>query len=131
MTTEEMVEVMNAYTAGKGIEFKRHEDNEWVSIDHPTWCWHYYDYRVEPESKRMTNRQLAEWCAKGNGQWKYNFSGSVATGYILDSEEHDDVEVHEKIVIRSWDSDIWVEPTEKIYLRDCKGRLSYDNERNI
>lgn len=82
--------------------------------------WFIYPYE-EPAKQRMTNRMLVEWLAKGNGMFKYK----NATAYCytfdthLESELND--EVAENIVIRSWDSEEWIEPTVDIYERDCKG----------
>lgn len=78
-----------------------------------------YPYE-EPPKQRMTNRQLAEWLAKGNGQYtlgrddpKTHFEYNIE----LDDEE---VDVGYIVVIRSWGSDKWVSPTVDIYERDCK-----------
>ena len=51
----------------------------------------------------MTNLQLAEWLAKGNGQYK--FRNGYAVGDIL---------------IRPWGTDEWIKPSLEIYERDCK-----------
>ena len=78
-----------------------------------------YPYE-EPPKKRMTNRQLAEWLARGNGQ--YTLGRDDPKTHFEYDIELDDKEVDEGyiVAIRSWDSDEWVEPTYEIYLRDCK-----------
>lgn len=79
-----------------------------------------YPYE-EPPKQRMTGIQLMEWLSKGNGLFKYN-KGSVACyDYGEGVEEELNDEVDEDIVIRTWDSEEWIEPTVDIYERDCKG----------
>lgn len=60
--------------------------------------------------KRMTNRQLAMWLTKGNGE---RSSDKLANSYhhhaYLKSEANDFVD--ECILVRKWDSEEWVEPT--------------------
>ena len=74
----------------------------------------------EPPKQRMTNRQLAEWCAKGNGEFTWGNDTQSYTEYPyarkLVNEYVDDI-----IIIRPWDSEEWIEPTVDIYERDCKG----------
>lgn len=75
MTTAEMIAVMKAYDEGKKIQFKENHEVEWHDCNTPLWDWACFDYRVKPEEEltRMTNRQLAEWCAKGYGQIKEDY----------------------------------------------------------
>lgn len=77
-----------------------------------------YPYE-EPSKKRMTNRQLAEWLAKGNGQ--YTTGGTIyhRLGYSCNNEDAQILK--ECYKIRSWGSEEWIEPTVDIYERDCKG----------
>ena len=66
----------------------------------------------------MTNQQLAEWLAKGNGQYRFrdeSAEGSFWTVY----EDEEDLAVDD-IFIRPWGTDEWVKPTVEIYERDCK-----------
>lgn len=78
-----------------------------------------YPYE-EPPKKRMTSRQLAEWLAKGNGQYTTESYGRVYVAYDYYKEKENN-EVDRRIIIRPWDSEEWVEPTVDIYERDCKG----------
>lgn len=78
-----------------------------------------YPYE-EPPKKRMTNRQLAEWLAKGNGQYTTESYNRVYAAYDY-SKVKENNKVDESIIIRPWDSEEWVEPTVDIYERDCKG----------
>lgn len=77
-----------------------------------------YPYE-EPPKKRMTYRQLAEWLAKGNGQ--YTTGGTIYhdLGYN-NCDNADGNTLKECYKIRTWDSEKWIEPTVDIYERDCK-----------
>lgn len=71
------------------------------------------------EPKLMTNRHLAEWLAKGNGERKLREDEPVSNALIY-YEDDENLPVGEDVVIRPWDSDEWVKPTVDIYERDCK-----------
>ena len=84
----------------------------------------YYHYLLypyeEPPEKRMTERQLAEWLSKGNGEYSRDAYDRAYSYYgYYKSEKNNDVASDVKI--RAWDSEEWVEPTVDIYERDCKG----------
>lgn len=78
-----------------------------------------YPYE-EPPKKRMTYRQLAEWLAKGNGQFTTGGTIYHSIGYnnCNDADEHTLKGCYK---IRYWDSEEWIEPTVDIYEQDCKG----------
>lgn len=48
MTTEEMIEVMQAYTKGEAIEVSDKGADDWSEIKHPLWDWNSFEYRVKP-----------------------------------------------------------------------------------
>lgn len=76
---------------------------------------------IEDEPKLMTNRQLAEWIARGNGLWRHDPSNSgVVYNYYWFLEKDMGAEISNNIVIMPNDSNEWVEPTLDIYERDCK-----------
>lgn len=78
-----------------------------------------YPYE-EPPEKRMTNRQIAEWLARGNGEYSRDaYDRAYAEYSYFKSESNNEVDSDMKI--RSWDSEEWVEPMVDIYERDCKG----------
>ena len=78
-----------------------------------------YPYE-EPPKKRMTNRQLAEWLAKGNGQ--YTTGGTIYHEFDYTNWDNaDENTLKGGYKIRSWGSEEWIEPTVDIYERDCKG----------
>lgn len=50
MTVDEMITVLQAYKAGKTIQFKPHVKSEWTTIDgEPSWLFPFCDYRVFKE----------------------------------------------------------------------------------
>ena len=125
MTTKEKIAVMQAYEDGKKIQiyFKASGWTDWDVSWGPVWDWDKHDYRIKPEEeepKRMTKRQLFEWCGKGNGAIKLKDSGQIIFTYSYHEDDENDP-ASEVILIRPWDSDEWVEPTVDIYERDCKG----------
>ena len=68
-------------------------------------------YLVEEPKKprRMTNRELAKWLAKGNGQWRTTVSLIARTSWeYSNAVGHKDVQ--DDIVIRGWDEEEWHEP---------------------
>lgn len=83
-----------------------------------------YPYDELPK-KRMTNRQLFEWLAKGNGEYTEDDYVSVYNTYPYDKKEENN-EVASGVKIRTWDSEEWVEPTVDIYERDCR-KVRNDN----
>lgn len=124
MTTKEMIAVMQAYEDGKKIQTRtKIKGDDWKD-EIPTWDWAFCEYRIKPEEEkpvRMTNRQLAEWLAKGNGEHSYGEGKNdpAFTYWSYDLEEMN-LTIEEEVVIRPWGSDEWVAPTADIYERDCK-----------
>lgn len=95
---------------GKGLFILRHNT-----------CGFYLLYPYEePSKKRMTHRMLAEWCAKGFGEYTDKDYKSAYTRFPYD-KGFENYEVEENIIIRTWDSKEWQEPTEEFFLRDCRG----------
>ena len=82
--------------------------------------WQYIYPYEEPPEQRMSYRQLAEWLAKGNGQ--YTTGGTIYHNISYNNcDNADEHTLREGYKIRLWDSEEWVEPTVDIYERDCKG----------
>ena len=53
MTTEEMIEVMQAYTRGETIEVSGKGADDWSEIKHPLWDWNSFEYRVRPKNRKF------------------------------------------------------------------------------
>lgn len=84
------------------------------------YSWEFLYPYEEPPKQRMTNVQFMEWLAKGNGVYKSE--GGYVHTYLFELEELLDEEVDKGLLIKSWDSEEWIEPTVDIYERDCKGK---------
>ena len=73
----------------------------------------------------VTHRELAEWLAKGNGEWKHepSHSGIVYTTYkYLECEADSPITLNvcnQRIVVRRFGEKEWHSPTKK-YIRDGK-----------
>ena len=61
-----------------------------------------------PKTRRMTNKELARWCADNKGQWSSLTNNLCNHAYYYDSG--DDIEVPNRILIREWNSNEWHEP---------------------
>jgi hypothetical protein len=64
----------------------------------------------EPKQKRATNKELAEWCAKGNGQIHYAGAANVHSFYSYQNEDDDSL-VTPDVYIRKFGDTEWVAPT--------------------
>lgn len=71
------------------------------------------------DDELMTNRQLAEWVARGNGEYTHEDMdiASLALVYYKDEEDNS---VSSTTLIRRWGDTDWVKPTKAIYEEDCK-----------
>lgn len=66
----------------------------------------------------MTNQQLSEWLAKGNGLYRFRFGSTEGSFWIIEKSE-ENLAVGD-ILIRPWGTDEWIKPTVEIYRRDCR-----------
>lgn len=75
------------------------------------YCAEIPKQEPKQEPKRVTNLQLTEWLAKGNGVWKRKNNDS--TIYINSSffEDLEEEEVGDFILIRPFGTKEWLEPT--------------------
>ena len=62
-----------------------------------------------PKSRRVTNRELSKWLAKGRGECR-NQNGLVSNYCVYDETESDEA-VPSYIRVRRWDDNEWHEPT--------------------
>jgi len=58
MNTDEMIEVMRAYTRGEAIEVSDKGANDWSEIKYPLWDWNSFEYRVRPAKKVTIDKNL-------------------------------------------------------------------------
>lgn len=76
MTTEQMIDVMQAYVDGEQIEFKKKEGvseyYEWELLDIvPSWDWHQFNYRVKPKNTYRPYKNAEEFITGQNERGKY------------------------------------------------------------
>lgn len=109
------LEVKRAYyLENKKIQFKIPNSNKWTNFkdgEEPSWL-DVNEYRIKPKETHLTNRQVAEWLAKGNGQVLYlgNVMGDI---YYGDGQDNKPC----KEQIRKWSDSEWHEPTKE-YIED-------------
>lgn len=105
-------------TAG-GKFYKDHFNDTYVEFEGTEEECDAWITEHTPKTSRMTNIELAEWLAKGNGlvKWEGADVSEVYTYFILD-EDSLNAEVSEDILIRAWD--------EKEWHRPCKVEVSDD-----
>jgi hypothetical protein len=55
MTTQEMIEVMQAYERGEEIEMRlaNCEEYEWAFAGLPVWNWEKFEYRIKPKEPKF------------------------------------------------------------------------------
>jgi hypothetical protein len=113
------LEVKRAYLKGKTIQRKTPE-GIWVDcIFNCSWETDV-EYRIKPEAETktetpMTNREVAEWLAKGNGEI---LSLSNMRNHILNYSELAEKLLCEHL-IRKWSDSEWHKPTKE-YIEGVK-----------
>ena len=119
LNLKDYVEENNVDFMGKLTELEVVDSYPFRLNDKYSWQF-LYPYE-EPPKQRMTNRQFIEWLAKGNGMFKYKNATPYCHIFVTPLESELKKEPAENTVIRTWDSEEWIEPTVDIYERDCKG----------
>lgn len=80
------------------------------------------------DDELMTNRQLAEWLAKGNGEMTLENNDS----YIYTEKVHfkgdADKPVRDDVIIRRWRDTEWSKPIKAIYEEDCIPNTAINKE---
>lgn len=74
---------------------------------------------TQDKDTTMTHHELAEWLAKGNGQYRHRDTNAEFSQWIV-IEYEEDLAVDDNLLIRPWGTDEWIKPTVEIYRRDCK-----------
>ena len=64
------------------------------------------------KTRRMTNRELAKWCADNKGQW--GNAGDARCYHAYSYISGDNTEIPDSIKLREWNSDQWHEPLVKV-----------------
>lgn len=100
-----------AYEQGKTVQVLYNDTWQDVLPSHD-WSKHE-TYRIKPEEKLATNRQLAEWLARGMGEicfYKDEVLSNTKLSYY--NYENDD-EPATEVLVRTWEDVDWEKPTLK------------------
>lgn len=79
------------------------------------------------DDELMTQRQLAEWLAKGHGEYSYE-TNSLTFNYWQYSKGDEDKPVGNYFLIRRWGDTEWSKPTKAIYEEDCIPNMAINKE---
>lgn len=82
---------------------------------------------LEEDEPLMTNRQLAEWLAKGNGEF-FCEGGQISSSNFVYYKEEGDNSVSASTLIRRWRDTEWSKPTRAIYEEDCIPNTAINKE---
>lgn len=120
------LELKTAFKQGKTIQALM-PSNTWEDVKNPKWCYPPEEYRIKPEPELekedvvetdkygenlVTCRQLAEWLARGNGEYKMEGIHRCYYEYWY-HEDDSDVLVSEKAWVRKWGEKTWYKPTRQ------------------
>ena len=76
MTTQEKIEIMQAYAEGKKIQVRiigTEKWKDWTISEEPKWDWPHNDYRIKPELTYRPYKDAAEMIA----DFKKRFNAKV------------------------------------------------------
>lgn len=84
-----------------------------VLPDH-NWSEHENEtYRIKPKEKLATNRQLAEWLARGMGEICFYKDALLCDMKLSYYNYENDDELATEVLVRTWQDVDWSEPTLK------------------
>lgn len=78
--TKTMISVMQAFDAGKQIEFKANGNDNWIQTTYPNWDWPRCNYRVKETIKDSFN------FAGLDPKWKYAARDKNDNIYVYQNE---------------------------------------------
>ncbi len=91
----------------------------WKTDDGMHWRYVFkYEDNEHFFYKRLTYRQLSRWLGTGKGEF-LNIDTRYVSSRAFYPESESDEEVPTKLLVRTWDSEEWVQPTTKI-LKELK-----------
>lgn len=93
------------------------DSSGWKDLLMPQWDLDPKRYRIKPDepkkSKPVTNRELARWLAKGNGEYyKDNCDGWESHRCIEYQYDQDNLPVS-NVMVRKWEDEEWHLPTRE------------------
>jgi hypothetical protein len=100
-----------AFQQGKEIEALM-PDGIWQTVENPKFVYPPENYRIKSKEyeKPVTCRQLAEWLAKGNGEYKIEGMNRCYSEYWYNEDDLDEL-VSAKTWVRAWVDKNWHKPT--------------------
>ena len=107
--------------------FKNVEERDLCPFHGNGLCSFQFFRPVLEEEELMSQRQLAEWLARGNGEYSYETS-SLTFNYWQYSKGDEDKPVGNYFLIRRWGETEWVKPTKAIYKEDCLTNKAINEE---
>lgn len=104
------------YVERKKLQYYDSADEDWEDVQgEPSWRMSPDDYRIKPEKKaeeRVTHKEMAEWLAKGKGQYMSTHTPMYLHSFAY-RDEQDNERVPEDIRVRAWGDSKWHEPTKE------------------
>lgn len=105
------LELKKAYKQGKVIELYDESDGTWETLkEEPNWYFDPSHYRIA-EDRPVTNKEFVRWMGSNLGQWRYEKSIAVYTGFFSYALTIEDEPISPSILVRKWDDTEWVKPT--------------------
>lgn len=96
---------------GKTVQTFLESEQEWVEYLGECFPGDPNLYRIK-EEKPVTERELAEWLSKGNGEFKIDDVHRCCYGYWYNEDEENEP-VSSKILVRKWGDVEWISPTRE------------------
>lgn len=82
--TQEKIEVMQAFTQGRVIEYRGNSQEDWDDCPVPLWDWRSYEYRIKAYEPDQIDWQFIsprfQFCARDNDGEVYLFIERPVTG---------------------------------------------------
>ena len=76
MTLDEKISVMQAFERGEEIEISWISCGTiWETVNHPSWNWSMYLYRIKPKSKQTVT--IEKWLCETDGRYEVRESSNI------------------------------------------------------
>lgn len=97
------------------IGYSTHNGNQFWQVEDGVLWQHVYKFEDNKHFfyKRLTYRQLSRWLATGKGEF-LNTDTRYVSARPFYPESESDKEVPSNLLVRTWDSEEWMQPTTKV-----------------
>lgn len=100
-----------AYLNHIPVAYKTDSIDQWLNVkDGHDWDNPSYEYCLPRMKALVTEQQLAMWCAKGNGQWRYEGEGLAHSYHTVEVGIANDT-VCDRVKVRRWNDTEWHDAT--------------------